>query len=114
VLLDAGTATFTTSSLTIGTHEVLVAYAGDGIFKGTTNSLPSAQVISTVAKAQNYTWVLNSSGVGGDNIPDFLYSNGAYDLTEEVIKQLNANAPEEPLKTTAPEGKPPNPEKAKK
>jgi Skp family chaperone for outer membrane proteins len=72
------------------------------------------EVISTTAKAQNYTWVLNSSGVGGDNIPDFLYSSGAYDLTEVVIKQLNANAPEESLKTNPPEGNPRNPEKVKK
>jgi hypothetical protein len=52
--------------------------------------------------------------VGGDNIPDFLYSSGAYDLTEVVIKQLNANAPEESLKTNPPEGNPRNPEKVKK
>jgi len=47
VTLDAGTGTFTTSSLTHGAHQVLVEYAGDGNFMGTTNSLSSPQVINT-------------------------------------------------------------------
>jgi outer membrane protein len=49
--------------------------------------------VSVIAKAGNYTWVLNSSSVGPDNIPDFLYSSGSYDLTDEVIKKLNQNIP---------------------
>jgi hypothetical protein len=45
--LSGGVATFTTSSLALGTHTVVAEYAGDANFTGTTNALASNQVINT-------------------------------------------------------------------
>jgi len=44
-------------------------------------------VISAVAKSHNLSHVLDVSS------PTVLYTNGENDITDEVIKQLNANAP---------------------
>jgi hypothetical protein len=45
--LSGGTASYTTSTLAHGRHMVAAQYAGDGNFTGTTNLLPSAQVVDT-------------------------------------------------------------------
>lgn len=53
--LSGGVATFTTSSLALGTHTVVAEYAGDANFTGTTNALASNQVINTPPVAGNDT-----------------------------------------------------------
>ncbi len=45
--LSGGTATYSNSSLSLGTHTVVAEYAGDGNFTGTTNTLSSVQLINT-------------------------------------------------------------------
>lgn len=44
-------------------------------------------VISAIAKSHNFNLVIDASS------PSVLYSTGDNDITDEVVKQLNANAP---------------------
>jgi len=53
--LSGGVATYTTSSLTLGSHTVTAEYAGSLNFVGTTNSLSQNQVINTPPVANNDT-----------------------------------------------------------
>ncbi len=53
--LSGGVATFTTSSLTHGSHTVTAEYAGSLDFVGITNSLAASQVINTPPLAGNVT-----------------------------------------------------------
>ncbi len=50
-------------------------------------------VIEARAKSAGYTLVIDSSAVGANNVPVVLYRTAENDLTEDVIKQLNATAP---------------------
>lgn len=59
-------------------------------------------VIETRAKSAGYTLVLDSSAVGANNVPIVLYRTPENDLTEEVIKQLNATAPGDSSKSAEP------------
>jgi len=52
--LSGGAATYSTSSLTHGTHTVVAEYAGNQNFAGATNSLTPNQVINTPPVAGNY------------------------------------------------------------
>lgn len=47
VLLNGGTATFSTATLSHGIHVVVAEYAGDGNFIGTTNRLLPSQLVNT-------------------------------------------------------------------
>ncbi len=50
-------------------------------------------VLDAEAKAGGYTLVLDVSGESFNNAPVILYSNGVNDLTESLVKELNAGAP---------------------
>ena len=69
------------------------------------------EVIATKAKAQGFTLVLDTGN--RFDLPVVLYTNGQNDLTDEVISELNANAPKDALTSGAKEEKPaanvPNP-----
>jgi len=53
--LSGGVATFTTSTLALGSHTVAAEYAGSVDFTGTTNALAQDQVINTPPVAGNLT-----------------------------------------------------------
>jgi subtilisin-like proprotein convertase family protein len=53
--LSGGVATFTTSTLALGSHMIMAEYAGDLNFNGTTNALAQNQVINTPPVAGNDT-----------------------------------------------------------
>jgi Skp family chaperone for outer membrane proteins len=53
------------------------------------------KVVADKAKAGGYTLVLNATG------PDVLYVNASTDLTDAVLKDLNAGAPEAPKPASA-------------
>ena len=53
-------------------------------------------VLDGEAKVGGYSLVLDVSGESANMAPVVLYSNGAYDLTENLIKELNAGAPAPP------------------
>jgi len=59
-------------------------------------------VVAAHAKAAGYSIVLDSSGVSGSRVPVVLYSNGQDDMTDSIIKELNAAAPPGSLDTNAP------------
>jgi outer membrane protein len=58
------------------------------------------EVIVRKAKASSYTLVIDTAAKTINNTPAVLYSNGEYDLSEEVLREVNANAPAELLKPT--------------
>jgi Skp family chaperone for outer membrane proteins len=51
------------------------------------------RVLDAEAKAGGYTLVLDISGESANMAPVILFSNGANDLTDDLIKELNAGAP---------------------
>jgi Skp family chaperone for outer membrane proteins len=59
-------------------------------------------VVEAHAKAAGYSMVLDSSGESGNHVTVLLYSNGQDDLTDSIIKELNAAAPPGSLDTNAP------------
>jgi Skp family chaperone for outer membrane proteins len=58
-------------------------------------------VVDAHAKSAGYSLVLDSSGESAYHVPVLLYSNGTDDLTESIIKELNAAAPPGSLDTNA-------------
>ena len=50
-------------------------------------------VVEAHAKAAGYTLVLDPSGESANMVPVVLYTNGQDDLTDGIIKELNAAAP---------------------
>jgi outer membrane protein len=54
-------------------------------------------VLDAEAKAGGYALVLDISGESANMAPVVLYSNGVSDLTENLIKELNAGAPATPV-----------------
>jgi len=54
-------------------------------------------VLDADAKAGGYTLVLDVSGESANMAPVVLYSKGVNDLTESLIKELNAGAPAAPV-----------------
>lgn len=65
-------------------------------------------VIKAKAKAGNYNVVLDTAGESINNTPLLLYTTGENDITDDVLKDLNLNAPPP---TKAPEAKPAKEEK---
>jgi Skp family chaperone for outer membrane proteins len=53
-------------------------------------------VLDAEAKSGGYALVLDISGESANMAPVVLYSNGANDLTDNLIKELNAGAPAAP------------------
>jgi outer membrane protein len=51
------------------------------------------EVISAKAKAAGYAMVVDTAGQTVNQTPVLLYTNGENDLTEEVLKAINANSP---------------------
>lgn len=49
--------------------------------------------VATVAKGGGYTIVLDVSAESAGNTPTVIYGSGDVDLTDDVLKQLNAGAP---------------------
>jgi Skp family chaperone for outer membrane proteins len=49
-------------------------------------------VLNAVAKANSYTLVLDVSGESANTVPVVIYSAGVNDITDAVIKDLNATA----------------------
>ena len=56
------------------------------------------ELISARAKAANITMVVDTAAETFNQTPVFLYASAEYDLTEDVLKQLNAGAPAESAK----------------
>jgi len=55
--------------------------------------------VSDAAKAHGYSLVLDTAAESINSTPTIIYHNSENDLTDEVLKQLNLNAP---IDTTAP------------
>ena len=55
-------------------------------------------------KPAGYTLVLDISGESANMAPVVLFSSGANDLTDNLIKELNAGAPPMTRKTRRPPG----------
>lgn len=64
------------------------------------------EVIEAKAKADGYALVLDSVGVSMNEAPVVLYNNGQNDITEDVLKKLNENAPAMPAKSEETKDKP--------
>jgi Skp family chaperone for outer membrane proteins len=58
-------------------------------------------VLTAHAKAAGYSMVLDPSGESANMVPVVLYTNGQDDLTDGIIKELNAAAPPGSLDTNA-------------
>ncbi|MGO8696893.1 MAG: OmpH family outer membrane protein [Limisphaerales bacterium] len=59
-------------------------------------------VLNADAKGAGYTMVLDVSGASANMTPVVLYSNGQNDMTDALIKELNAAAPPGSLDTNTP------------
>jgi len=57
------------------------------------------EVISEVAKSDSIDLVLDTAADSINSTPVVIFTNGASDLTEKVLKKLNANAPADLPKT---------------
>jgi outer membrane protein len=56
------------------------------------------ELISARAKAASVTMVVDTAAETSNQTPVFLYASAEFDLTEEILKQLNAGAPVESAK----------------
>jgi len=63
------------------------------------------ELVNAKAKAGGYTLVLDTAARTVNQTPVLLYQNGLNDLTDEILAQLNANAPAATAKTEEPEEK---------
>lgn len=59
-------------------------------------------VLNADARQAGYAMVLDVSGESANMAPVVLYNNGQYDMTQALIKELNATAPPGSLDTNAP------------
>jgi outer membrane protein len=59
-------------------------------------------VITSHAKKNNYTHVMDSAAESLNQTPIILYSNGANDFTDDVLAEINTNAPAEVATDTKP------------
>ncbi len=59
------------------------------------------EVVKAKAKAGNFTFVIDTAAESANNTPVLLYYSGENDLTDDVLKQLNLNAPAETPKPSA-------------
>lgn len=55
------------------------------------------KVATDVAKKRGATMLLDSSGPTQLGIPPILFSDASYDITEEVLKEINKDAPPAPV-----------------
>jgi outer membrane protein len=65
------------------------------------------EMITSKAKTAGFTMVLDTAAETINNTPMLLYTNGENDMTDSVLKQLNAAAPPELLHRDDPKDKPP-------
>lgn len=56
------------------------------------------ELVAKRAQTDGYTYVLDVGAMSADRSLIVIYSNGQYDLTDDILKQLNANAPADILK----------------
>ena len=64
-----------------------------------------ANVVTTLAKAGNFAFVIDVSADSGNNqMPIIIFSSGENDLTAQVLAQLNKDAPKEPAPAAVPTG----------
>lgn len=69
-----------------------------------------AKTVNEIAKRKGATLVVDKSGPSAFRIPVVLYADPAYDITEEVIAEVNKDRPAaKPAATTAPAAKPATP-----
>ncbi len=61
------------------------------------------ELISVRAKAASFAIVVDTAAETPNQTPVFLYASAEHDLTEEILKQLNASAPVESAKPDAKE-----------
>lgn len=52
------------------------------------------KVVLEVTQEKGRNLIIDSSGISGSGIPVVLGSNSAWDITEEVLERINADAPE--------------------
>ena len=64
------------------------------------------EVIITKAKAGSFTLIVDTAAESVNSTPIVLYTNGENDLTDDILKQLNANAPADSLKSSDTKDKP--------
>lgn len=57
-------------------------------------------VIATKAKTAGYSIVLDTAAESVNSTPVLVYNNGENEITDDVLRQLNINAPADFLKTT--------------
>jgi Skp family chaperone for outer membrane proteins len=57
------------------------------------------EVVSAKAKSAGYTMVFDTAGQTVNMTPLILYTNGENDITDDILKSINANAPPDLLKT---------------
>jgi outer membrane protein len=69
------------------------------------------EVVKVKAKAGGFTYIFDSASESVNNTPVMLYTSGENDITDDVLKQLNTNAPAETSKPAATESKPPKDDK---
>jgi Skp family chaperone for outer membrane proteins len=58
------------------------------------------EVIMTKAKAGNFTLIVDTDAQSVNSTPIVLYTNGENELSDDILKQLNANAPTDSLKSS--------------
>lgn len=61
-------------------------------------------VVMEVARERNGTLVLDTSNVSASGIPDIIYSEPSWDITDEVLSRINADAPAEEEASSEEEG----------
>ena len=72
------------------------------------------EVAVTKAKAGNYTMVFDTAAQSANNTPVLVYSSGENDLTDEILRALNATAPVDLIKSPDDKEKPADSSPAKK
>lgn len=59
------------------------------------------EIVQEQAKTDNYDYVFDKSGLSTSQVPLLVYTKDASDITEELLKDLNKDAPEGSLTTAA-------------
>ena len=72
------------------------------------------EVVIAKAKAGSFTLIVDTAAESVNSTPIVLYTNGENDLTDDILKQLNANAPADSLKSTDTKDKPADVKEGKK
>ena len=58
------------------------------------------EVVTAKAKAGNFTLIVDTDAQSVNSTPIVLYTNGENELSDDILKQLNANAPTDSLKSS--------------